>query len=241
MSEISVQINNVTKKFKLYKNDKLQFFGLFSSKVPHETKIAINNMNLEVKRGETVAFIGPNGAGKSTLLKMITGVSYPDSGEIIINGKINALLELTAGFNQECTGRENIYIKCSIMNMKKEEINKIEQKIIDFADIGQYIDQPVKMYSSGMKARLGFGISVHIIPDILIVDEVLSVGDKNFKDKCLTKVRQLISDDNITVLFVTHSLDMAKEFCKRGVVMKSGEIVFDGKIEEAIQYYETRY
>lgn len=172
---------------------------------------------------------------------MISGVSKPTSGKITVNGKINALLELTAGFNQECTGRENIYIKCSILNVNPEEIKNIEEDIIKFADIGDYLDQPVKMYSSGMKARLGFAISVHIIPDILIVDEVLSVGDKEFKNKCLAKVKELIFNDNITVLFVTHSMSMAKEFCTRGIVLKKGKLLFDGNIEDAIKNYETNY
>lgn len=185
--------------------------------------------------------MGANGSGKSTILKMITGVSTPTKGEIIVNGRINALLELTAGFNQECTGRENIYIKCSILNMTKDEISKIEKDIIDFADIGEYLDQPVKMYSSGMKARLGFAISVNIVPDILIIDEVLSVGDRDFKNKCLKKVKELITSDDITVLFVTHSMGMAKEFCERGIVLKKGKLLFDGDISEAEDYYNNNY
>ena len=198
-------------------------------------------MNFQIRRGETVAFLGANGSGKSTILKMITGVSTPTKGEITVEGRINALLELTAGFNQECTGRENIYIKCSILNMTKDEIADIEKDIIDFADIGEYLDQPVKMYSSGMKARLGFAISVNIVPDILIIDEVLSVGDRDFKDKCLKKVKELITSDDITVLFVTHSMSMAKEFCDRGIVLKKGKLLFDGDIKDAEEFYDKHY
>ena len=218
----------------------MRFLGIFCN-VPFKKKVATDHVSFTIKRGQTVALIGSNGSGKSTILKMITGVSKPTSGKIEVNGRINALLELTAGFNQECTGRENIYIKCSILNMQPEEIKAIEQDIIDFADIGDYLDQPVKMYSSGMKARLGFAISVHIIPDILIVDEVLSVGDKEFKNKCLSKVKELIFNDNITVLFVTHSMQMAREFCTRGIVLKKGKLLFDGDIDDAIKYYETKY
>lgn len=241
MSDVVVEFRNVNKVYKLYSNSKKQFLGLFFKSVAYNKKHASNNLNFKVKKGETVAFLGANGSGKSTILKMITGVSTPSSGEIIVKGKINALLEITAGFNQECTGRENIYIKCSILNMSKEEIKKIEEDVIKFADIGEYLDQPVKMYSSGMKARLGFAISVNIIPDILIVDEVLSVGDREFKDKCLKKVKELIFSDHITVLFVTHSMSMAKEFCDRGIVLKKGQLLFDGPIEEAEEFYNNKY
>lgn len=239
--ENSVVFDKVVKEYKLYRNDKTRFLSIFFKGIPYKKKIATNNVSFTIKKGETVALIGSNGSGKSTILKMISGVSKPTKGKITVNGRINALLELTAGFNQECTGRENIYIKCSILNMKPEEIKEIEDDIIKFADIGDYLDQPVKMYSSGMKARLGFAISVHIVPDILIVDEVLSVGDKEFKNKCLAKVKELIFNDNITVLFVTHSMSMAKEFCTRGIVLKKGKLLFDGNINDAVKFYETNY
>ncbi len=227
--------------YRLYANSKKQFLGIFSNKVKYKKKLASDNLNFQIRKGETVAFLGANGSGKSTILKMVSGVSTPTKGEVIVKGKINALLELTAGFNQECTGRENIYIKCSILNMTKDEIKKIEKPIIEFADIGDYLDQPVKMYSSGMKARLGFAISVNIVPDILVLDEVLSVGDRDFQDKCLTKVKELITDDDITVLFVTHSMHMAKRFCERGIVLKQGKLLFDGSIDEAEEYYNNKY
>ncbi len=241
MSEPVIEFKNVNKTYRLYSNSKKQFLGLFSKRVSYKKKHASHNLNFTINKGETVAFLGSNGSGKSTILKMVSGVSNPTSGEVKVEGKINALLELTAGFNQECTGRENIYIKCSILNMSKEEIKEIEDDIIEFADIGEYLDQPVKMYSSGMKARLGFAVSVNIIPDILVVDEILSVGDRDFKDKCLKKVKELIFSDNITVLFVTHSMPMAKEFCDRGIVLKQGKILFDGPIDEAEEFYNTKY
>ena len=192
----------------------------------------------KVERGEAVALFGKNGAGKSTILKMITGVAFPTSGTITVNGRVSALLELTSGFDPEFTGRENIYLKGQLLGLKDTEIRELEQEIIDFAEIAEYIDQPVRTYSSGMKARLGFSINVNIRPEILIVDEALSVGDEEFKNKCIKKVNEIISKDEVTLLFVTHSTAMAKEFCSRGIVMESGKKTFDGDIDEAIVKYE---
>ena len=184
--------------------------------------------------------MGRNGAGKSTVLKMITGVCYPTSGEITVKGRVSALLELSAGFNPEFTGRENIYLKCNIMGMSNEEIKAVEDDIVEFADLGEYIDQPVRTYSSGMKARLGFAINVSIDPEILIVDEALSVGDKAFRQKCTNKMRDIMQNDDVTLLFVTHSLGTAKEFCSRGIVLEKGTMKFDGEIQAAIDYYEGK-
>ena len=236
-----IKFDNVTKEYKLYKSDKARFKALFSSKVPYKEKRATNNLSFEIKKGEGVALIGRNGAGKSTILKMITGVSFPTSGEIYVDGKISALLELSSGFDIEASGIENIKFKCSLMGMKDEEINAVLPSIIEFADVGDYIDQPLRSYSSGMKARLGFAISVNSKPDILIVDETLSVGDKDFKQKCTKKVQEIMSDSNVTLLFVTHSLSTARDFCQRGIVIDKGTKLFEGDIEEAIQYYEERY
>lgn len=230
--------DNVSKKYKLYKNDKARFKGLFSRKVPFKENKAVNNLSFSVEKGESVAFLGKNGAGKSTILKMITGVSFPTEGKITVNGKVSALLELTAGFDVESSGRENIYLKCSLMGMADEEIEKVEESIVDFADIGDYIDQPVRSYSSGMKARLGFAINVNADPEILIVDEALSVGDKSFRNKCTSKINEIMRDKEVTLLFVTHSLSGAKEFCKRGIVLEKGTKLFDGPIKEAIEFYD---
>ena len=158
--------------------------------------------------------------GKSTILKIITGVCFPTEGEVEVNGIVSALLELTTGFDPEFTGRENIYLKGQIMGLQETEIASLEQTIIDFAEIGEYIDQPIRTYSSGMKARLGFSLSVNIKPEILIVDEALSVGDEEFKNKCLTKIEELIRE-GITLLFVTHSTNTAKKFCTRGIFLKA--------------------
>jgi len=238
--DIVVEFKNVTKEYKLYKSDKARFKGLFSSKVPYKVNKAVNNLTFKVHRGESLALFGRNGAGKSTILKMITGVTYPLSGEIVVNGKVSALLELGAGFDLESSGYENINLKCSLMGMTEEEIKEITPAIAEFADIGDYIDQPLRSYSSGMKARLGFAINVNAKPDIMIVDEALSVGDKNFQRKCKDKIAEIMADENVTLLFVTHSLSTARDFCSRGIVLEKGTLLFDGPIDEAIQFYDAR-
>lgn len=239
-ARIVISFTDVVKKYKLYKNDKKRFMSIFSKKVPYKEKIAVNNVSFQVRKGESVALFGRNGAGKSTILKMITGVTYPTSGEIKVEGRVSALLELTSGFDPELTGRENIYLKGQLCGLLDEEIAEIEDEIVDFAEVGEYIDQPVRSYSSGMKARLGFAVSVSIRPEILIVDEALSVGDKAFREKCLTKVRDIIDNDGVTLLFVTHSTGTAKRFCRRGIVMNKGTVTFDGDIAEAIEEYESK-
>lgn len=238
--ETVISFKNVTKEYKLYKNEKARFRGMFNKKVPFKLKRAVDNLSFEVKKGDGLALIGRNGAGKSTILKMVTGVSFPTSGEIYVDGKISALLELSSGFDGESSGAENIYLKCSILGMSKEEIDEVYDDIIEFADLGDYIDQPLRSYSSGMKSRLGFAISVNVKPDILIVDEALSVGDKNFRKKCIKRVRELMEDNNVTLLFVTHSLSTALEFCQTGIVLEKGKKLFEGPIQDAIDFYEAR-
>lgn len=237
-NESVVIFKNVTKTYKLFKNDKARFRALFSKKVNYKENKAVNNLSFEVKKGESLAFLGRNGAGKSTILKMITGVAFPTSGEVIVNGKVSALLELSAGFDPESTGRENIYLKCGLMGMSDAEIKEVEDEIIEFADIGDYIDQPMKTYSSGMKSRLGFAINTNVDPDILIVDEALSVGDKNFRMRCKAKIEDIMKSGDVTFLFVTHSLNTARDFCKRGIVLQKGKKLFEGELEEAIAFYE---
>lgn len=232
-----IEFKNVTKTYKLFKNDKKRLLGLLFKKIKCKEKKAVNNANFSIKRGESVALFGKNGAGKSTILKMITGVCFPTEGEIIVNGRVSALLELTSGFDPEFTGRENIYLKGQLLGLKNKEIQEVEDKIVEFSQIGEYIDQPVRTYSSGMKARLGFSINVNIKPEILIVDEALSVGDEEFKNKCIKKINSIIENDNVTLLFVTHATGVAREFCSRGILMEGGKIVFDGDIEEAITRY----
>lgn len=229
---------NVTKKYKLYANEKRRLLSLFTNKVKGKYKVAVNNVSFTINQGEAVALIGRNGAGKSTILKMMTGVAYPTEGEIIVNGRVSALLELTSGFDTEFTGRENIYLKGQLMGLKNKEIKEIEPEITDFAELAEYIDQPVRTYSSGMKARLGFAISTIIEPEILIVDEALSVGDAAFQAKCKRRINEIMAKDGMTLLFVTHSGSMAREFCKRGIVIKNGNIVKDTDIDDAIRVYD---
>jgi len=239
MEKPIVAFKNVTKIYKLFKNPRQRMLGLFFKYFAPPTMKAVDDVSFKVQRGESVALLGKNGAGKSTILKMMTGVCFPTMGEVEVNGIVSALLELTTGFDPEFTGSENIQLKCQIMGLTEEEIKKLEPDIVEFASIGEYIDQPVRTYSSGMKARLGFAISVNIQPEILIIDEVLSVGDDAFKAKCLKKVNEIMSDDDVTLLFVTHMVDVAKEFCKRGIFLQKGKIIFDGDIDTAIEKYET--
>ncbi len=238
MTQPAIIFNNVTKRYKLYKNERARFLSIFTKKVKCKEKRVINGVSFQIDKGEGVAFFGRNGAGKSTILKMITGVSHPTEGEITVNGRVSALLELAAGFNPEFTGRENIYFKGNVMGLTDDEIKELEPEIIEFAALGDYIDQPVRTYSSGMKARLGFAINSNIDPEIMIVDEALSVGDKAFRIKCRQKIKQIRQKEGITFLFVTHAPNFAKEFCKRGIVLEHGKIKFDGPIEEAIKLYE---
>ena len=238
MSDVVIKFEHVTKKYKLFKSEKRRLLYTFCKKIKYNEKKAVDDVSFEVKRGEAVALFGKNGAGKSTILKMITGVCFPTEGKIEVKGRVSALLELTSGFDPEFTGRENIDLKGQLLGLKDAGVRELEQTIIDFAEIAEYIDQPVRTYSSGMKARLGFSINVNIRPEILIVDEALSVGDEEFKNKCTKKVNEIVSKDEVTLLFVTHSSAMAKEFCSRGIVMEKGKLKFDGSIDDAIKKYK---
>ncbi len=239
--EVVISFNKVSKVYKLYSSNRARLLGIFVKKVPYKKKKAVNDVSFTINRGESVALFGKNGAGKSTILKMITGVTFPSSGEIKVDGRVSALLELTSGFDQEFSGRENIYLKGHILGLKDSEIKALESTIIEFSELEDYIDQPVRTYSSGMKSRLGFAINVNIRPEILIVDEALSVGDAAFKNKCKEKVNDIINNDNVTLLFVTHQTAVAEEFCKRGIVMKDGKLVFDGEVSEASKKYNELY
>ncbi len=233
---VVISFKNVTKTYKLYKSDKQRFLGLFNKKIPFKLFTALNSVNLEIRKGESVGIMGRNGAGKSTMLKLITGVAFPDSGELEVHGQVAALLELTAGFDGEMTGRENIYLKGYVLGLDKDKIAEVEESVIDFADIGDFIDQPVRMYSSGMKARLGFAINVCIDPDILVIDEALSVGDAAFGEKCRAKIADLI-ESGVTVLFVSHSDLKIKEFCTRAILLDKGKKLGEGSIDEITEKY----
>lgn len=237
--KVVIRFKDVCKIYYLYKSSKQRLLGsLFKNHKNCKKKLAVDHLSFEIRQGESVAFFGRNGAGKSTVLKMVTEVAFPSSGEVYVDGRVGALLELSAGFDPEFTGRENIYLKGHLLGLRDVEIAKLEESIVAFADLGDYIDQPVRTYSSGMKARLGFSINVNIQPDILIVDEALSVGDDAFKRKCTKRINELLSKGDITLMFVTHAVGVAKEFCKRGIVLKNGKSVFDGPIDDAAAYYD---
>lgn len=233
----AIEFKHVVKEYKLFKNDKQRFKAIFNKRIKANIKRAIDDVSFNIEKGEAVALFGRNGAGKSTLLKMITEVVFPTEGEVKINGRVSALLELTAGFDPEFTGRENIHFRAQLMGISQEDIDRMEPEIIEFAELGPYIDQPVRTYSSGMKARLGFAINANIEPEILIVDEALSVGDKAFRVKCNDKINEIVAS-GVTFLFVTHSTNVAKDFCNRGIVMKSGKFIYDGDIDSAAEFYE---
>ena len=196
----------------------------------------MNNINFEVKKGETFGIIGTNGAGKSTLLKLITGVATPTCGKITVNGKISALLELGAGFNQNYTGIENILLNGTMMGYTRDEMKERVSSIIEFADIGDFIYQPVRTYSSGMFARLAFAVAINIEPEILIVDEALSVGDKGFAQKCLDKMNEL-KDEGKTIIFISHSLPQVRGFCQKAMWIEGGELRRYGDVEEVCDEY----
>lgn len=232
-----ISFKNVSKEYTLYKSDSERFKALFFKNKKAKINKALKDVSFEINRGESVGLIGDNGAGKSTILKHITGVAYPTSGEIYVGGKVAALLELTAGFSMEMTGRENIYLKGYILGLTDKEIKSIEEKVIDFAELGDYIDQPVRTYSSGMKMRLGFAINVNIEPDVLVIDEALSVGDATFKKKCKQKIADTIKS-GVTVLYVSHSAESVRELCTRALYLKKGKLVFDGPVDEALRVYK---
>ena len=236
MSDTIIRFKNVSKTYILYKNDQARFKALFIKPRNPKTNRALNDVSFEIKRGESVGIVGDNGAGKSTLLKMITGVAFPDEGEIFVDGKVAALLELTAGFSMEMTGRENIYLKGYILGLEDDYIKEIEEKIIEFAELGDYIDQPVRTYSSGMKMRLGFAINVNIEPDVLVIDEALAVGDASFKRKCKDKIKEII-EAGTTVLYVSHTASSVKEICPRSIYLRKGAVIFDGDTEETLKVY----
>ena len=237
--ENAIEIKNLVKEYKMYDRKKDRLLEvLFPKMNRHHAFKAVNNLSLEVKKGEILGILGRNGAGKSTLLKMITGVVCPTSGEIEVKGKISSLLELGAAFNSELTGYENIYQHGQVMGLTNEEIKEKEQSIIEFADIGEHLYQPVKTYSSGMFARLAFACAINVEPEVLIVDEVLSVGDMAFQEKSITRMKE-IRNNGTTILFVSHSLPAIRNFCSRAIWMRDGQIVLDGETSFVTEEYKT--
>lgn len=236
--DVVIKIEGLYKKYKMFprKRDRL-IETIFPKIERHGTFTAINNLNLDVRKGEVLGVLGKNGAGKSTLLKMITGVVTPSAGKMEIQGKVSSLLELGTAFNLELTGIANIYQHGQVMGLSNEEIKSKEQEIIEFADIGDHLYQPVKTYSSGMFARLAFACAINVDPDILIVDEVLSVGDMAFQLKCFKKFQQF-KDKGKTILFVTHNITDILKNCTRTIIIDSGNKIYDGDVKEGVEKYK---
>jgi len=239
MSNLAISLKNVSKYYKLYNQpkDRLKEALSLSGQSFHKKFYATQNLNLEVKKGEILGIVGRNGSGKSTLLKLITKVLTPNEGTVEVNGKISALLELGSGFNPEFTGMQNIFFYGTILGYSKEEMNEKLDEIISFAEIGDFIDQPLKTYSSGMKARLGFAVAVHIEPEILILDEVLSVGDVLFKRKSYAKMQEFFENGK-TIIYVSHSSNEINRLCTRAVFLLNGEVIMDDKPKLVTKYYE---
>ena len=233
-----IKITNMSKDFIMYGDkantikEKILRFGNKKKEIHHVLK----NINLAIKKGETVALIGVNGSGKSTLLKLMTKIIYPTKGKIEVNGKLTSLLELGAGFHQDFSGRENIYFNASIFGLSKKEIDKRINKIIEFSELGDFIDSPVRTYSSGMYMRLAFSVAINVDADILLIDEILAVGDQHFQDKCLNKMLELKKQGK-TMVFVSHSEDSVRFLCDRTIWLNDGTIKMDGNTNEVLKKY----
>lgn len=240
MGEVAISLNNVSKCFKRYARpvDRLKEI-LLPGKSRAEPFWAIQNIDLEILRGETIGIVGQNGAGKSTLLQVITQTLTPTNGSLIVNGRISALLELGSGFNPEFTGRQNVFFNGRILGLSQLEIEQKFNKIAEFADIGDFIDQPVRTYSSGMFVRLAFAVAVNTDPDILIVDEALAVGDVYFQQKCFTRLREL-RDSGVTLLFVSHDSSLVCKLCDRAILMDHGKIILDSTPRHVVDLYEAK-
>lgn len=233
----SVMVRNLTKRYKLYSNNKERLKDIFLPKSYGEAFFALREVSFEAEKGDVIGFVGVNGSGKSTLSNIIAGIVPQTSGQVEIEGQAS-LIAVAAGLNGELTGRENIELKCLMMGFTKEKIISLEPDIIEFSELGKFIDQPVKAYSSGMKSRLGFAISINTDPDVLIIDEALSVGDKAFADKCLKKMEEFKTRGK-TMFFVSHSIGQMKKFCEKGIWLEHGEVKMSGTIEEVIPAYES--
>lgn len=240
MNDVAIKAENLSKIYKLYDKpiDRMKESLSLSKKKYSREHYALNNISFEVKKGETIGILGTNGSGKSTLLKIITGVLTQSSGNLEVNGKISALLELGAGFNPEYTGLENIYLNGTMMGYTREEMQQRVDPIMDFADIGEFINQPVKTYSSGMFARLAFAVSINVEPEILIVDEALSVGDVRFQTKCINKMKEL-KENGTTILFVSHATEQIKRFCTKAMWINKGKMIDIGESSEIVDKYEA--
>jgi len=237
-NNIAIKVENVTKAFKLFydKPSTLKERLVFWNKKKADEHVVLKDVSLDIKKGETVALIGVNGSGKSTLLKLMTKIIYPTKGKITTYGKLTSLLELGAGFHPDFTGRENIYFNAAIFGLTKQEIDARLNEIIEFSELGEFIDSPVRTYSSGMYMRLAFSVAINVDADILLIDEILAVGDAHFQDKCFAKLEELKNSDK-TIVIVSHSLGAVKKLCNRAVWLHDGEIRMDGTDEKVIDEY----
>jgi ABC-2 type transport system ATP-binding protein len=238
MSDIAVDVRGVSKRFRLAhgRHNSLKERVIHGGRTPHEDFWALKDVSLVAHEGETVGILGRNGSGKSTLLKCICGVLQPTSGEVVVRGKLAGLLELGAGFQQDLSGRENVYLNGSMLGMSKKEVDRVFDDIVDFSELEEFIDGPVKFYSSGMYVRLGFAVAVNVDPDILVVDEVLAVGDERFQRKCIERVKDFQREGR-TILLVTHSPDQVRSICDRAVVLSHGDVIHEGVPGEAVRIF----
>ena len=236
--ENAIEVKNMTKTFKLFydKPSTLKERLVFWNHKKADVRTVLDNINVDIKKGETVALIGVNGSGKSTLLKLMTKIIYPTKGTVQTNGKLTSLLELGAGFHPDFTGRENIYFNASIFGLTRKEIDKRMNDIIEFSELQEFIDNPVRTYSSGQYMRLAFSIAINVDAEILLIDEILAVGDQHFQDKCFAKLEELRDSDK-TIVIVSHSLDALRRLCTRGIWIDEGKVQKDGDINETIDTY----
>lgn len=237
MSIVDLRFDHVGKRYRINQDDRRGLAGRVNRST-HQTEFwAVKDVSFDIHRGESVGIIGHNGAGKSTILKLLSSITAPSKGEITINGRLAALLEVGSGFHPELTGRENVFLSGSILGMRRNEISAKLEDIIDFAEVRQFIDVPVKRYSSGMFVRLGFAIAAHLDPDVLLLDEVLAVGDSAFQDKCVARILAL-QNAGKTIVFISHDLSAVERLCSRVLLMKAGELIGDGRTSEMIAKYQ---
>ena len=237
--ENAIEVRNMTKSFKLYSdkpNTMKERLVRGWKKNNKEVRTILKDINLDIKKGESVALIGVNGSGKSTLLKLMTKIIYPNKGTVETNGKLTSLLELGAGFHPDFTGRENIYFNAAIFGLSKDQINKRIDDIIEFSELEELIDSPIRTYSSGQYMRLAFAVAINVDADILLIDEILAVGDQHFQDKCFNKLKELSKSD-MTIVIVAHGMDALKSLCTRGVWINEGKIAMDGNFDEVSTAY----
>ncbi len=238
-NDIAISIKNMSKDFIIYgdKVNTLKERIIRFNKNNKEVRDVLNDINIDIRKGETVALIGVNGSGKSTLLKLITRIIYPSKGNIKVNGKVSSLLELGAGFHPDFSGRENIYFNASIFGLTKKEIDDRLDDIIKFSELEEFIDTPIRTYSSGMYMRLAFSVAINVDADIILIDEILAVGDQHFQEKCMDKMLELKKNGK-TIVFVSHSASAVKFLCDRSIWLKDGKVAMDGKTNDVLDEYE---